>query len=233
MSCRSSLLLILALCLLPAQPGTAQEAGRGDSVEWVTQRDEGGVQLLRREGESDGPRFRAKAEFDAGLFEILAVLADDGRRTEWMPRCIESRALKVTPKARVIYTRTEGDWPVSDRDAVVRSRVTITPTGERAQIDLEAIDWPELPPVDGAVRMPELSGQYLLESISPEKTRVSYQVTVDLGGRVPGFVIAFVSEDMPFDSVAALRDQVATTRGSYVAEIATMRADLPAVSSAP
>ncbi len=226
---RSHLWLLLLLGLLLPSPFLADSAEGG----WAIERDEQGVRLERRSEEGPGPRFRATAEFDAGIFEVMAVLADDERRTEWMPRCIESKALEVTPKSRVLYTRTEGDWPVSDRDAVVRSQVRITPAGDRAEITLEAIEWPAVPPIDGAVRMPELSGGYVLTALGEDRTQVLYQVSVDLGGSVPGFVLEFVREQMPFDNLIALREQVMSTRGTYAAEIATMQADLPGVSTAP
>ena len=226
---RASLRLLPLLLLLVS---SLTHAGTADEGSWATHREEQGVRLEAKTGDGPGPRFRATAEFDAGIFEVMAVLADDGRRTEWMPRCIESRPLQVTPKSRVIYTRTEGNWPVSDRDAVVRSQVRISPDGDRAEIELEAIDWPGVPPIDGAVRMPELTGGYVLTSLGKDRTGVLYQVSVDLGGRVPGFVLDFVREQMPFDNLVALREQVITTRGTYGAEIATMRADLSKVSTA-
>ena len=50
-------------------------------------------------------------------------------------------------------------------------------------------------------------------------TRVEYQIDVDLGGRVPGFIARYVSEEMPLNTVRGLRAQVAKTRGQYDAFI--------------
>ncbi|MCP3985508.1 MAG: hypothetical protein GY723_14050 [bacterium] len=205
-----------------------------DLGRWEPTRQEQGITISRLTGGSAQPTFRGTVVMAAELMQVLAVLSDDSRRVEWLARCIESRRLDERPDGSLLfYTRTKGRWPVSDRDSVTESKVTISPARDRAVIELQAAESPLMPPVRGAVRMPVMRGHYLLEAVSPGRTRVEYQLSMQLGGSVPEFVSAFVEEELPFETLQALRDQVDETRGQYALEIEAFRHRLPSVAAPP
>ncbi len=221
--------MVLAVLIGSPTPGLGEADGDGA---WERVRQEDGIELLRRLDGGPGPAFRARAEVEADLFEVLAVLADDPRRTEWMSRCIESRRVaELEDGTRLIYSRTAGSWPVADRDGVVATRVSIDERGHRARVEMRSTETPDVPPVPGVVRMPALTGAYELVALGPDRTRVRYEIDVDLGGRVPGFVGSFVREQMPFDTLRDLRGQVERTRDSYAAAAQALRRRLPDVAS--
>lgn len=200
---------------------------------WEPIRQEQGITISRLSGGGRQPTLRGTVVLEAELAELLAVLGDDPRRTEWMSRCIESRLLEKRPDgSTLVYTRTKGSWPVSDRDSVTESRLTLSPSQDHALIELRAAESPLMRPIPGVVRLPAMEGHYLLDSASPGHTRVEYQISVQLGGRVPGFVSAFVEKDLPFDTLHALREQVRKTRGQYATEIKAIR-HLPSVAAPP
>ncbi|MBW2242157.1 MAG: hypothetical protein JRH01_09225 [Deltaproteobacteria bacterium] len=223
-------LLVAAVCAGLAASAWAEE-GVGT---WEQMREEQGITISRLNAGGNQPAFRGVVVMEAELVELLAVLSDDARRVEWMARCIESRRLDERPDgSMLIYSRTKGRWPVSDRDSVLESTVTVSPAEDRALIELRAAESPLMPPISGVVRIPEMEGHYLLEVVSPGRTQVEYQLSLSLGGSVPGFVSAFVEEDLPFDTLNALREQVKATRGQYGAEILAIRHRLPSVASPP
>jgi hypothetical protein len=47
-----------------------------------------------------------------------------------------------------------------------------------------------------------------MTKLSPDKTRVVYQVEVDIGGSVPTFVAKRVARDMPYETLSRLRERV-------------------------
>jgi hypothetical protein len=204
------------------------------SASWEPIRQDQGITVSRLNGGAERPTFRGTVVLEAELLELLAVLNDDARRPEWMSRCLESRVLEERPDgSSVVYTLTEGSWPVSDRDAVTETRLDLDLERGRALIELRAIESDLMPPVRGTVRMPQMEGHYLLETVSPGRTRVEYQLSLELGGRVPGFVASFVEEEMPFDTLRALRKQVLETRGQYATKMETIRLRLPSVATPP
>ena len=116
---------------------------------------------------------------------------------------------------------------------VVETTVTVAPHASSATVVLRATESPLAPPVRGVVRMPALEGGYTLTAVGPRRTRVEYEVSLDLGGRVPGFVARGVTEEMPFETLQGLRQQLVRTRGQYVAEVARLRGMAPDVAAPP
>lgn len=202
------LLLGLACALLSAA---------ASSENWQTLAKRDGVTLSRpRESDGTAVPSRGVTVVEAPFFEVLAVIQDVPRQVEWRPRCMESR-LVPQPGGGVslIYSRSAGSWPVADRDSVVRSELSSVEWGRDARIGFDSVDSPLAPLVDGVVRTPFVAGHYALESLGPERTQVTYQIGIDVGGYVPGFATRFVSEEMPIDTLVKLRAQVAKTRGEY------------------
>ncbi len=181
---------------------------------------EDGVTLSRIQGSAGegpgGPRYEASAVVEAGLLDVLAVLADDPRRPEWMPRCVEAMRLPDTATGdRVLYSRTEGTWPVAGRDAVIAIRTRFPGDGRIAEIEFQTTASDAAPSHEGVVRMPRLEGRYRLEAISETRTRVQYRAAMDLGGQVPEAVLRWSEGDMSVEILLGLRRQVERTLGSY------------------
>ena len=76
---------------------------------------------------------------------------------------------------------------ISARDVVVRVQSQSTPDG------LSRCDWTDLkerePAREGIVRMPLLRGSWTIEPLDARRARVVYQVAVNPGGRLPGWLV--------------------------------------------
>ena len=191
---------------------------------------EDGVTLSRIQGNAGGatgdPRFEASVEMEAGIFDVLAVLADDPRRPEWMPRCVEAMRLPDTVAGeRVLYSRTEGTWPVAGRDAVLAIRTRFPGEGQVAEIDFRTTESDAAPRHEGVVRMPRLEGRYRLEAISETRTLVQYRAAMDLGGTVPEAVLRWSEGGMSVEILLGLRRQVQRTLGTYEDLIRQLQAE--------
>ena len=202
-----SVLVALALAALLAPPLRA----------WELVREEAGVAVSRRaNGDGALPSFRGVTEIDAPLPHVLAVLSDTTRHTEWRSRCMESRVLDRPGETSVLlYSRNRGAWPIADRDVVVLAEQVVEAGGERVRIAMTSVDSRLAPPPRGAVRMPLLEGVYQLEALGPRRTRVDYQMRVDVGGRIPRFVANYATQDMPIATLSGLRRQVGSTGADY------------------
>lgn len=192
---------------------------------------EDGVTLSRLPANAGGfsagaPALEASVELEAGLLDVLAVLADDPRRTEWMPRCVEAMRLPDTSQGeRVLYSRTAGSWPVAGRDAVLAVRTRFHAEGRVAEIDFRTVESAAAPRRDGVVRMPRLVGRYRLEALGHARTRVHYRAVMDIGGSVPDVVLRWSEGDMPVEILRGLRRQVQRTLGSYEEVILQLEAE--------
>ena len=168
------------------------------------------------------PELRATVEIDAGIFEVLAVITDVPRQTQWMHDCEESRLIRRdSVDVSLIYNRTGAPWPVSDRDAVLRTETTLLAPAQHAAVRFANVTDSAAPPVDGVVRMPRLVGAYDLVSVSPTRTRVTYLLDIDPGGSLPTWAVTRTTRDTPLHTLLGLRSQVAATRGTYADFVST------------
>lgn len=209
--------LLGAGALIGGAGAVPMRAWADDDVGWKHIFSESGVAVWNRlEPGREVPVFKGIGNVDAGLFEILAVLNDVSRHTEWMANCAQARILKqVNEFDRILYNRTDAPWPVSDRDTVLDCTVDGTMSRREVLCPFTSIASSLQPPIDGVVRMPRLRGFYKLVSIDEKRTRVTYQIDADPGGRLPDFVVEMTTKKLPLNTVTGLRSQVAKTRGRY------------------
>jgi hypothetical protein len=194
----------------------ATGAARADG-EWQTVVAQDGVRVEERiEPGRALPELRATVEIDAGIFEVLAVIRDVPRQTEWMADCEESRLLREEgPDVSIFYNRTGAPWPVSDRDVVLRAETILLEPSARASVRFANVADPSAAVIDGIVRMPRLVGAYDLVALSPERTRVTYELDIDPGGSLPAWAVTRTTRGMPLYTLLGLRRQVGATRGAY------------------
>ncbi len=184
---------------------------------WEVIKKDEGITVSKKEVDGkDLPIFRGTGVVDASLYEILAVLNDTPRNTDWMHNCHTATLLKqVDEVTRVIYNRTDAPWPVSDRDVVLRSKATWNVEKRTVMVRFKSIQSPLMGEVADVVRMPQLEGFYKLTALDWDKTRVTYQVDADPGGSLPDWLVSAVQTDIPLHTLKKLRAQVKKMRGKY------------------
>jgi len=201
--------LLLPSCLLLLLTATAFADGPGP---WVKVRDDAGIVVQRRTVPgSQVMEFRARGVVEAPVSAVYAVLQDHAHVKDWQYRSVASRVLeKLDDHSEIVYERSGAPWPVQDRDCVLRSTVTFDAAAHQVRLKWKTIDYPKMPPVDGAVRMPSVSGHWHLTVVNDGGwTQVEYQVQADAGGMIPDWMANSGSKNVPFDTLQALRKQVA------------------------
>ncbi|MCC7380997.1 MAG: hypothetical protein IT384_04165 [Deltaproteobacteria bacterium] len=196
----------LWLLLVAAGPGGWHPHSKVDGVAtWVLE-----------SAKSRVPRVRGEIEIEADLFEILAVLHDVSQTCEWTPNCREAHLIRdLSAFTSLIYLRTASPWPVADRDLVIRADLSIRPDGGAARAEFNAVELPEVPPVEGVIRIRVSQGAYDLTRLGPTRTRVRYEVYSDPGGSVPAALARGPLVRMPRDTLLALAKRTLAMRGRY------------------
>jgi hypothetical protein len=173
------------------------------------------VSMMTEEGRTI-PAFRGVTTVDGSLFEVLGMLDDAKRATDWMANCMENKVLKqVNEFDRIIYNRTDAPWPVSDRDVVIFVGVTADIEKREVSIKFNNISNAGPGPIDGVVRMPRLRGHYKLQYVDEKHTKVTYQIDADSGGSLPEWLIIRASRELPVKTLTGLRKQLKKTMGNY------------------
>jgi hypothetical protein len=157
------------------------------------------------------PELRAMVEIDAGIYEVLAVIADVPNQTTWMHDCSEAKVVRqISETVLLIYNRTASPWPLSDRDVLLRSETTFVEPGQHVTVRFAATTDPAAPPIDGVVRR-----LYDLVALSPERTQLTYDLDADPGGSIPAWAAVRTARQTPLETMRGLRARVAATKGQY------------------
>jgi hypothetical protein len=207
------LALLLIAPLLAPNFGTTAYA----KSSWEVIAQESGVVVSRKYIESyDLPIIKGVGTINANIYHVLAVLDDIDRNKEWMHSTKETKLLRlVNENERILYNRTSVPWPASDRDAVMHATIKPDFDKKRVTIAFKNIKSSLMKEVDGVVRMPIVRGFYLLEKVSAERTRITYQAEADVGGFIPDWLVEMNSKEIPLKTILSLRKQVRKTKGQY------------------
>lgn len=211
---RQSRKALITLLLLLAVPANA-------APRWEHIATEDGIRVTSRDVPGRGfPTFRGRGLVKANIYQVLAVLRDTKRHTEWMAACIDARMIKkINEYEYVVYSRTKAPWPVSDRDAVFKSKTTVDRKNLVVTTRFWAVRSKLKPPVDGVVRMTRLRGRYKFTAMGWDKTLVDFKVDANPEGMLPGWIARMASKKIPLVTIQKLRKQARRTKGWYKAQI--------------
>lgn len=207
--------LLRALLLVTLLLATATAVAKPGPWELIT--NEQGVKVQARDIPGQGlPEFRGIGMIRGSIYEVLAVIDDTKNHPKWLANCVDAKKLKQLPNfGRIVYSRTEAPWPVSDRDVVLKGEFEVHPDKGMAISRFWATKSKLKGPVSGVVRMKRLRGFWKLTAISEDRTRVVYQVSADPAGMLPDWVAELAQKKLPLETIVNLRRRVKKTRGSY------------------
>jgi hypothetical protein len=193
---------------------------------WEQLRDDDGIVVHRRKHPGYSlHEFRGRGVIEAPIARILGVIQDIVNHPAWVDRCIAAKHLAYVEKTaqlpgidqrlddRIVYNRTEGSWPVKDRDVVVTSHADFDVKGHEVRLTFRATTHPMMPPQDGAVRITFLRGHWTLRPTAGGKhTWIEYQVHADPGGSLPTWIVNMATKTLPYKTLMNLRKQAARRR---------------------
>lgn len=192
MPLRRMLVLLLPLLWGPLSSG----AESPDAAKWQSVRHGSGpgyeYQLFSRNGEGEKfVRYQVRGTVRASPERLMHAAFVASVDPELAPKN-QTRRLLANDAREGFVVHTTIDLPTffSDRDVVTRGFRKVDPASGVVRIDWEAIDH-ELAPRDGdKIRIEVSGGSWIFEPDSdPEKTQVTHDNYVDLGGSLPTWLI--------------------------------------------
>lgn len=169
------------------------------TTEWELELEEDKAELkiyTRKIEGSSLKEFKGEMLVDTTLSTIVALMLDSDAAPKWMHQCEKFEVVeRVEEHHLIIHFINGAPWPVSDRDAVVSSKMYQNPETLEVRIDVKALtDY--LPEDDDFVRIPRMAGFW---SFTPQadKVLVRYQVHAEPGGSLPAWLANSVVVDTP------------------------------------
>lgn len=200
----------LAASLLASAPVGATLL-TADDPGWKLQSSGDGISLYRCQvkGSSVVP-VKAVMTIPGTIEEVSLVLEDIPRRPEWVGTRTKSTLLeRSSDYQRFEYLRVFMPWPVADRSALIRARVTVSEDRKRAVIAAESV--PSHPAAD---TLPELVRSQVHTSTfqmtqKGGQVEVVALVFIDPRGNVPKWLVNWFAGKMARATLRDLRKQVA------------------------
>ena len=203
-------LSIIAVYLVILSFLVAMPAGVMAASDWKLAVQKDGIDVsIRPVKGSDFDEFMGSADIDASIDVVYAVLIDIPAATQWMADCKENREIrKIDEHTSVQFNVTKSPWPVSDREALcIVTEKKDEKTG-KITFEFHETNDPSVPVGKGNVRMPEISGQWVLTPINRDQTKVLYTVKSNPGGFLPKALANMKSKDIPYNTLMGLKMMV-------------------------
>ncbi len=193
------------LSFLVVMPAGVMAAG-----DWKLAIQKNGIEVSTRPVKgSDFDEFMGSTDIDASIDVVVEVLKDIPAATQWMADCKENREIrKIDENTSVQFNVTKAPWPVSDREALcIVTEKKDEQTGT-ITFAFHETDDPSVPIGKGNVRMPEISGQWVLTPINQDHTKVVYTVKSNPGGSLPKALANMKSKDIPYNTLMGMKMMV-------------------------
>jgi len=193
-------------------------SAESEDTEWELEKSKESIDLniyTRYIKGSDLKAFKAEMTVKQPIGAVFAVLADHDNSCNWIANCGGYKMLDGEAGANYSYMINEAPWPVSDRDAVVRSVVRQNP--ETYVVDIELVGLPDyIPEDDDYIRIPKMDGFWKLIPVDEATTTIIYQVHADPGGGLPTWLSNSVVVDTPYDTMRGLLKQLKKEKYDHV-----------------
>jgi hypothetical protein len=188
----------------------AMPAGVMAANDWQLKINKDGIEVSTRPVKgSDLDEFMGTADINASIDVVYAVIKDVPAATQWMADCKENREIrKIDANTSIQFNVTKAPWPVSDREALCLVTEKKDEKTGKIVFEFHETNDPPVPVGKGNVRMPEISGQWILIPVNRDHTKVIYTAKSNPGGSLPQALANLKSKEIPYNTLLGLRMMV-------------------------
>jgi hypothetical protein len=180
-----------------------------EKAKWELLSKDDGIVVYRNNEYSEGI-IPAKAimELPHSLEEIVAVILDTKKKSEWAARVPAVKIIKKTgPYSVIEYAQLDFPWPFSDRYFIVHSTMAVSTEKNKVIFDLHSVEDAYKPEDDDYVRGHIFNGGIELEQIG-DKVKATVHLYSDPKGSIPKWVVNMFSEKTSVNFMKTLRKQI-------------------------
>jgi len=211
-------LLVGLLCALTL-PASAVAGGPPAAPKWEEFDQEDGIRMYRHDVPGSSiVALRGEGFVEAPITRVASVLADRKRSTEWIDRLVKTKLIRQLSETETVeWDHIRTPTPLKDRDFVFKTSITTDPAKKKVVFSYRSVSDPLAPETDAYVRGIFKNGKFELTMASRKNadgsvtkgTIVNAEVEVDPRGSVPTFIVNMVQKSWPYQTLTALRKQVA------------------------
>lgn len=205
------ILIFFNICAL----ASADDASKLRSISWKEISQKEGIKVYQAQNYSHDTRLvpiRFEAIVDFDISRVLTVLADNKRKTEWLPRGKVATLLEQKSSENfVVYYKYDLPWPIKDRDFIIQNIGRIAEGSNVVSVDMYSIEHPSDPNKKDpdAIRGKTWDAYSIIKPIGDNKTFIEMAILTDFKGLVPVWLINMIQKKWPYRFMKNLRNQLA------------------------
>lgn len=166
-------------------------------------------QIYQRERVDGLGEFKGVMRVRSSLSAFVAALRDTDRMSEWLYRSrLVRRVAQISPTESLTYSVTRMDWPMKDRDVVLRSVLSQDPVTLAVTVESRAEEG-LMPPANGLVRMPRADSVWRFAPVGDGIVEVEFTGHGDPGGSLGGaagqWLVDLALWEAPLETLKGLR----------------------------
>ncbi len=148
--------------------------------------------------------------FNTSLSGMVALVLDIPSYKKWIFHCKDAKILKwISPTELIYYQEISVPWPADNREFI--GRLKITQDNKTGVITLTVENEPNyLPEKPGNVRLKKFSEIVVITPKGKNKSELSYEMLMDVGGNIPGWMVNMAITTGPYESLFEMRNLVNT-----------------------
>lgn len=220
MRAKFKLILLLAVFFLSSIVATKITAS--SEYDWKMVRDEDGIQIYLKEFWADEIKsFRGIIHINSSVDSLLAVILDIDACPDWVHHCKKPLLLARKSFSECYHYQIHHlPFPATNREFILHSKISRSVQTGSVSIHMKVV--PEFcqdntqlcSPIakTALVRVEHSHGDYLLEAINNERTRVTWTQHTDPGGNLPIWLINSLVEEVPYRTLQGLRKLVLNSK---------------------
>ncbi len=186
--------------------------------DWKEVKNRKGIKLdARKLDNSPIKEFRSQCLIDVPIEVAYECLKDSSAYTNWMAHCSEMRIVNIVDEYNfTFYQVLNLPPPFRDRDSVTtfhhhtdwnNGKILISMSGGKVTKDAP-YNMYETTEKYKRLRIPTVNCSFVLERITPEKTKMAYQVHIVAGVAIPAWLINFMGVSHPYNTLNGFRKEV-------------------------
>lgn len=224
--------LLLIATLLPA-------GASAEGEEWRKISDRNGIQVfVSYDEDSRLKNFRGITRMQLpDEYAMLALYDDVEAFPQWLHMIDEAEMIgERSLTDRDLRFTIRLPWPLSDREVLLTSKlVQVTEEGEESVTAYLKGDAGMAPLNPDYVRVPELNGIFSFRRVAPGEVEAIYQISADLGGYLPMWVVNFAFRDIPYFTLEKMQRIVGKDQyqNKYYDDLALFGPGYPAAKPKP
>lgn len=206
----SNLLVVFFLIFVSSDYFLCAQQERG----WILSKSKDGIKVYTRYS-ADSPIKEVKGvvEIETSLSALVALVKDAPNQQNWVYLTKTALLLKQPNNYEwYYYNQSDAPWPVTNRDIV--SHAKLSQDQNTYAIRINTVGVPDyIPEKEEAVRIPRLVSSWDFIPIREGVVLVKFKLFIDLGGKLPAWVVNMAIDTGPYNTLYGMSQQV--NKGKY------------------